>query len=246
MKKERDITVVRIDNKRSLVIACDVSGGIGPKAGDSLSVSGEKIGYFTARVALMEIMAVGVTPITVVDTLSVEYEPTGKEIIEGIKKVVTEIGLDFETVINGSTEDNIMTFETGVGVTAIGLAEKGSLRMSCSHKGDLLAVIGIPLVGEEMLEKKDMAVSIDDLKNLLKKNYIREIIPVGSKGIGYEADLLASMSDLKVDFSDGLNFDLKKSAGPSSVFLLSISPDKLLNLREDICHKPIEVLGRLI
>ena len=34
MKKRRDISIVDLDERKSLVLACDVSGGIGPKKED--------------------------------------------------------------------------------------------------------------------------------------------------------------------------------------------------------------------
>ena len=246
METKRDISIVTIDKNRSLVIACDVSGGIGPKSGDSLKVSGEVVGFFTTRVALMEALSVGAEPISIVDTLSVEYDPSGKNIIKGITKAVKEIGLDPGRVINGSTEDNINTFETGVGVTVVAITDNDSLKINNSKNGNILALIGMPLVGKEVLEKKDKIVDFSDLKILLEKNYINEILTVGSKGIKYEAELLASMSSLKVEYNDSINIDLEKSAGPASAILISLSENKVMNLKNDFAHRPINIIGKLV
>ena len=83
-KRCRDLSIIAIGEEKVLVIACDCAGGIGPKAGDAIKVSAEIIGRFTARVALMEVLAIGAEPISLVNTLSVEYNPTGKGIIEGM------------------------------------------------------------------------------------------------------------------------------------------------------------------
>ena len=245
METKRDISLINIGENRSLVIACDVSGGIGPKSADKIKVSGELIGHFTTRVALMEVLAVGAQPISIVDTLSVEYHPTGRNIIKGIEKAMEEIDLDRE-MLNGSTEDNIETHETGVGITVIGIIENEKIQINCTQKGDILASIGLPLVGEEVLARKDMSADIFDLKRVKEKKYINEIMVVGSKGIRHEAELMAEMSKLKLKYNQGLNLDLEKSAGPATVILVSLKKNGLLNLREDFSHKPVHKIAKFI
>ena len=191
----------------------------------------------------MEVLAVGAEVVSVIDTLSVEYDPTGKKIIRGIEQAIKEIGLN-KKIINGSTEDNIKTNETGVGITVVGIINRDDLRISCSNRGDVLAAVGVPLVGEEVLENKDLAADIIDLQKLSKKNYVKEILPVGSKGIKYEAELMAQMSNLNFDYKQGLNLDLKKSAGPATVILLSLTQDGLLKLRNDFSNKPVNLIGK--
>mgnify|MGYP000158475790 CR=1 FL=1 len=245
METKRDISLINIGENRSLVIACDVSGGIGPKSADKIKVSGELIGHFTTRVALMEVLAVGAQPISIIDTLSVEYQPIGRNIIKGIEKAMEEIGLD-KKMLNGSTEDNIETSETGVGITVIGTIQSKNLQINCSNSGDLLVSIGLPMVGQEVLDSPEMKADIFDLKDLRNKTYVNEIMVVGSKGIKYEADLMAQMSQLKLDYKKGLNLDIEKSAGPATVILVSISKNKFLNLRKSFSHKPVHQIGEFI
>ncbi|MGM0436906.1 MAG: AIR synthase related protein [Bacillota bacterium] len=245
METKRDISIVDIGSNRSLVIACDVSGGIGPKIRDKIEVSGEMVGHYTTRVALMEVLAVGAEPISIIDTLSVEYNPTGKSIIKGIEKALEEVKFD-KKMINGSTEDNIETDETGVGITVIGIIEKEKLKISCTKKGNILVSIGLPLVGKEVLECPEMRADIFDLQKLKEKKYINEIMVVGSKGIKYEAELIAEMSDLKVSYKQGLNLDIEKSAGPATVILVSLAQENLLKLRKDFSYKPVNKIAKFI
>lgn len=241
----RDISLIRLGDENYLVIACDSAGGIGPKKGDSLRVPGQVVGRFTTRVALMEVMAVGAKPVNVINTLAVEYEPTGKEIITGIRAEVNKAGLDPDIVINGSTEENIPTFQTGIGVTVIGLVEASGLRLARSSPLDMVVAVGLPMVGEEVLAKEELIADLSTLQGLLQLDFIHEILPVGSKGISYEAGILAKMSGLKLDFNPELKIDPEKSAGPGTVLLTSLPADKIEEVSRFI-SKPVNVVGRLI
>lgn len=227
-----------------MVIACDSAGGIGPKTGDQIKVSGEIIGKFTTRVALMEVLAVGAKPISIINTLSVEYNPTGKEIIKGIKGELAQVGLNETILINGSTEENVQTWQTGIGVTVIGIAVQDKMLLASSHNNDLLVAIGLPLVGEEVLAKGDLSADLGDVKQLLAIQGVHEIIPVGSKGIAYEADLLARMSGLTCRYQKDLALDLDKSAGPTTTILASVTEAGLDHIKLKI-KKPLTVIAVL-
>ena len=244
METKRDISLIDIGENRYLVIACDVSGGIGPKSKDKVKTDGETVGLYTTRVALMEVLAVGAKPISVIDTLSVEYNPTGKNIIKGIEKALSEINLD-KKMINGSTEDNIVTHETGAGITVIGIMDR-EVQINCTQKNNILASIGLPLVGREVLNSPELKADIFDLQNLREKGYVNEIMVVGSKGIKYEAELMAEMSDLEVNFKQSLNLNIEKSAGPATVILVSLAKKDFLKLRKDFSCKPVNQIAKFI
>ncbi|UTW69818.1 hypothetical protein KHA80_02285 [Anaerobacillus sp. HL2] len=76
ISRYRDLTIIA-DGDKKLVIACDSSGAIGPKELDVVKVDANIVGRFISRVVLMEIISVGAKPITLIDTLSVEMNPTG-------------------------------------------------------------------------------------------------------------------------------------------------------------------------
>ena len=240
---ERDLSLIQITPEKMLVISCDSLGGIGLKEEDKVEVSNQIVGRFTLRVALMELLAVGVEPITIVNNLSVEYENTGKEIIAGIKEELGIIDLDSADLLTGSTEENIETVQTGMGITAIGLAEVKELDLAASQDGDLLVAIGKPKVGAEVLAAAEEIADLKAMKDLRNIDYIHDLLPVGSKGISYEASLLAQINNLKLELKES-PLDLDKSAGPATVVLAALEPDKVNKLREEI-NKPLTVIGKL-
>ncbi|GAB6137042.1 AIR synthase related protein [Halanaerobaculum tunisiense] len=240
-KLVRDISIIKLDKEKNLVISCDSAGGIGSKPADKVKISNKLLGQFIVRVALMEVLASGAKPISVIDTLTVELEPTGQEIISGIKEELEKIGV--KKILNGSTEENIPTVQTGLGVTVIGMVEDNSLRLATSQLEDVVVALGFPKVGNEVLEAENQLADLDLMLQLLEMDYIHEILPVGSKGILYEAKVLADSNNLNLVLEDR-NLDLKKSAGPSSVLLVTCTEDNLEGLEE--IDKPINVVGKLI
>ena len=82
----RDIVLIRLDERRILVVSCDSTGAIGPKPVDALKVDAVTVGKFAARVALMEILAVGAKPICLSIALCVEPVPTGRAIMKGVRR----------------------------------------------------------------------------------------------------------------------------------------------------------------
>ena len=83
------------------------------------------------------------------------------------------------------------------------------------------------------------------LQQLLSLDYVQDILPVGSKGIKYEAELLAKLNQLHLELDPELKLDLEKSAGPATVLLVTVPPNKLAKLQKSI-NKPLNYLGKLI
>lgn len=245
VKRFRDLTFIEQENDKYLVIACDSSGAIGDKEDDVIKVPAEIVGYYAARVALMEILSVGAKVSTVIDTLAVEMEPTGRKIIDGIQRQLKEAGM--ETIfLNGSTEENIPTRQTGMGITIIGEVDKNQAKINKSQKGDYVVVLGIPKVGNEINIPVDNEIcSIDDIKTLLNSKVVREIYPVGSKGILYEANYLAKSNNMTLKIYENLEVDIEKSGGPATILIFTISPEDYEKIRKNI-DKPLEIIGELI
>ena len=242
----RDISIFELGNGLVMVVGCDSCGGIGPKSLDEVKVDGHTLGRFTARVALMEVLAAGALPTCMVNTLSVEPEPTGVEILEGIRSEVQHAGLSHALVITGSMERNIPVKQTGLGVTVIGLVLRSQLKIGRSKPGDLIVAIGIPSVEMEVLaaEKQGKIADLKDFLKLVSFNFVHEVIPVGSKGIIHEANVLAQDSHLHVKLQEKTGVDIKKSAGPATTVVVSISKDAFNQLLQFI-NKPMHVIGSL-
>ena len=151
IRTARDLSVFEINYESVMVVGCDSAGGIGPKPLDKVKVSGYTLGRFTARVALMEVLAVGATPVCLTNTLGVEPDPTGFEILEGIKIEIQLAGLGSSLVVIGSMEKTVAVEQTGIGITVVGLAPKNNLRIGLSRPDDLLVAVGRPSVKDEVL-----------------------------------------------------------------------------------------------
>lgn len=240
---KRDVLMKRISRNKTMIISCDSSGAIGPKNGDFLKVSGEVVGKFMVRSALMEVLATGARPICISCGLGVEPMPTGVGIIEGIKQEMKKIGMRPEEDLVISTEKNFPTEQTGLGITVIGIASRGEMRIGKSKRGDLVVSVGVPSVGAEVLRNE--VADLEDMLSLLSMDFVHGVIPVGSKGIIYESKVLAMESKLKADFFDDIGIDVGKSAGPSTVILAAIE-ERCFELLKEKIKKPLHKIGKLI
>ena len=243
MFKFRDLTIVDVIPDYNMVISCDSSGGIGNKENDVVKVDPETVGYFATHVALMELLATGASPISIVNTLGVEMEDTGKRIIMGIKNALKPLNLDDDIVVTGSTEENIPVSQTAMGITIIGMIEKSKWRSKKPKRNDVAVILGIPKVGQEIIDDNGINImTIHLLLELLKKPYVKDILPVGSKGIDYELNEMATSNELNYEIYDKIDIDLKKSAGPATCVIIAIERDYYEDLSTFI-NIPITLLG---
>ncbi|MEY8304442.1 AIR synthase related protein [Anaerosalibacter bizertensis] len=244
--KHRDLTLVDINKDQMLVISCDSSGAIGNKEKDIVKVSPEVTGYYATQVSLMEILSFGAEPITIVNTLSVEMDDTGKKIINGIKKALEPLDFDMSSVITGSTEENFPVIQTGMGITIIGIVDKKNWERPYTQAGLLSVVVGIPKIGNEVIADNNSTImNISRLLELKEKKYIKEILPVGSKGILYELEEMAKTNNIDFQLEKNINIDLKKSAGPSTCVLVSIEEDKYEEFKNNFSI-PVNKIGRFV
>ena len=221
----RDVEVVLINQEQYLVAACDSCGAIGLKDLDQHKVPWAITGRFTARVALLEVMSTGAVPQMMTVAISNETYPTGEGIIKGVNEELVFAGLVLPMAI--STEKNMITKQTGLGISVIGVAEKNQLNVGTSKPGDDVFCLGLPKVGPELNNPEDLeVVQVKHLRNLLAISGIHDIIPVGSKGIRSEAKRLASTVNCQFLVEPFCILDLDKSAGPSTCLIFSSSlPD---------------------
>jgi selenophosphate synthetase-related protein len=239
----RDLSVFEIDDDSVLVVGCDSAGGIGPKPLDKVKVSGFTLGMFTARVALMEVLAIGATPICLTNTLGVEPDPTGFEILEGIKSEIQLAGLAGSLLVIGSMEKTVAVEQTGIGVTVVGLAPKNKLKIGLSEPDDLIIAVGHPSVKDEVLpaEERGEIADLEDLLKLMNCDFVHDVIPVGSQGIIHEVHVLAKDSGLRAKL-ELPEVEAKRSAGPATAVVVTVSKNALSRLSE-LINKPIHVIG---
>ena len=192
------------------------------KKNDVLCVPPELTAKMTVRVAVLEILCSGAEVISVSNVVAGEMEPTGKRVIAGIKE---ELRLAHLTHIplNGSTEDNMVTSQTSVGVFVTGIAHEQQLKVNNISRSATLFAIGEPLVGKEVLAHPNLSATYELVRHLVKREEVLELVPVGSKGIVYEAKQLAHFNEcqfaLDEDFPTAWS---NKSAGPATVLLMAV------------------------
>jgi selenophosphate synthetase-related protein len=242
-----DVTVLGVPTGHSIVIGSTSSGAVGPKPMDEVKVDGRVLGRFMARVALMDVAATGAFPILLSVTLGVEKEPTGRQILDGIRNEARVLGLDPNQVLMENTEDNFETVQTGAGLTVVGYANTDELRLGKTSPGDLIVAVGKPKVGDEVLPAEARG-EIADLRNVIslsQKKYVHDIAPVGTLGIAYEARMMAHAVGKHLKLEEVRGLDLNKSAGPATVILATINREKLDELTMFL-SKPVTVIGEIL
>lgn len=195
----------------------------------------------------MDVVATGAFPVLLSVTLGVEKEPTGQEILDGIRNEAMVLGLEPNQVVMENTEENFATVQTGAGLTVIGFANEEDLRLGKTLPGDLLVAVGKPKVGEEVIPA-EVKGEIADLRNVLwlsQKKFIHDIAPVGTFGIAYEARMMAYAVGRQLKLAEKSNVDLAKSAGPATVVLVTLDPERLDELNS-LLQKPTAVIGEII
>lgn len=237
--KHRDVELIKLNNDQYIVIACDSCGAIGLKEHDILKVPYDITAKYTTRVCLMEVLSIGAKPVALTVNICNEPNPTGEKILTGIKEELSKSGFDIPITI--STEKNMKTSMTALGITAIGTINKNDILLNQISKGNYIYAVGIPSLGNEVLENKTSIANARILLKLLKHTSINEIIPVGSSGIKGELDILSKVQGMDVDLADDLYIDIHKSAGPCTVIIV-ISKEKIQN-QFDI---PINFIGNII
>jgi len=238
----RDVEVVSLNDTQYLVAACDSCGAIGEKEFDVVKVSWRITGRFTARVALLEVLAVGAVPQMMSIAIANEPIPASEEILKGVGEELKALELTALPMAI-STEKNMPTKQTGLGITVIGLCPKDKLRIGRSKPGNSLFCLGLPKVGTEAADPEDPEIlqGIHVVK-LLSVPEVNDIIPVGSQGIWGEAEALAKSIGAQLIKDPRCELDMNKSAGPSTCLIFTVSEGVEL---EDFGKIPIHKIGRL-
>ncbi len=241
IEKYRDISLINFGD-RLLTIACDSCGGVGLLEGDTVRADGFNVGYHTAFVALAETMALGAEPLFITDTLSVSLSSYGKSILYGIQSAAQEAGLDPKKAITGSSEENFTVPSTGIGVTVLGQLKKADFRQKPLESTYDTVVIGTPLVGDEVIQRKSEILTLTIIKNVTRQRYVLDLVPVGSKGILYETNQMAKT--LGMDFHETTaNPDMiRKSAGPATCAVVAINKGSYERIKK-LADIPVSLIG---
>lgn len=225
---ERDVSYLALGGGRALVVACDSHGGLGPKPHDTVAVDAGVLGRFALRVPLLEVVATGATPRLVVDALAVERDPTGEAILAGIRDEAAVAGLDASS-ITGSTEENVPTVATGVGVTVIGEVSLDDLRVGSAPPPFDVVLFGRPMSApaDRFGPDHPEIVTVPKLVAALELDGVVEALPIGSSGVAAEFAAMARTAHGRAEPIDGWPCERDQSGGPSTAVLLAVAPDHL-------------------
>ncbi|MDO9099907.1 MAG: hypothetical protein Q7V53_04075 [Caldisericota bacterium] len=214
----RDISILRRGNG-FVVSACDSLGGIGSLPADVVRASNEICGALTLRVCLNELAAVGAVPQLVMSLVSDAWEPTGREMLKGIRLELEEDGYP-DVRVSGSTEENARTTMTGLGIAVTGWCD--ALRWRQTLPGDRLYLVGMPRVGTEVLEHVSQLLCPSVIRELLANEAVGDFIPCGSRGIRHEIGVLERETGTEARVQAPGCIDLDKSAGPATCGIVTV------------------------
>lgn len=219
--KSRDVEVTFLQEGICIIVSCDSCGAIGAKDLDVILIPAAITGRFTARVALAEVIASGAKPEIITVAIACEPEPTGSDILEGVRTELLAAGVENVKMVV-STEKNIPTRQTGLGISVIGSCDISDLRLGKTEIGDWIYGLGKLKVGAEVNDPDDPEiVRIEHLLQLLKDQDIHDLIPIGSGGIRSECELLAQEVQGRIEYDPNCPIPLEKSAGPATALIFT-------------------------
>lgn len=222
----RDLSLVATSPTTALVIACDSSAGIGEKPLDVVQIDPAITAAYSLRVPLLELLCFGAEPIAVVDTIGNEMAPTGRRVIHGLKSELTKAGFT-DLPLNGSTEDNMPTQTTSIGVTVIGQIDQKDIPATSINGSLIVYQLGTPYVGEAVKAHLATIFSYDLVRTIRTNSAVVDMLPVGSKGIADELAQMAVTHAAKISAMVNLqDAEFTQSAGPATVLLVAVMADK--------------------
>ncbi|KPL59972.1 hypothetical protein [Rossellomorea vietnamensis] len=233
----RDALSISINEDFELILASDCSGGIGMKKGDEVQVDPEIVGYFGFRVSVMECLSAGAR-LMAVQLLNFTGDSVWERYAAGVRLGLSELGMD-DIPLTGSSESNFNLNQSALGVTCIGMRVKEPPHLP--HPSLSYALIGTPLVGEEVLIHESSIAPLDLFHTCIQHPSIVDILPVGSKGVRHELSLLVG-KPLKRGDVYSLH-DLDKSSGPATSFIISYKKEDEKNIMKltDGHYKPLTI-----
>ncbi|RYG72398.1 hypothetical protein EU245_10475 [Lentibacillus lipolyticus] len=227
--------VLPLTADQELVITSDNSGAIGEKPQDEVSTPNTVVGSFACRVAMMECLAAGGEPQTIVMQNFTSHE-AWQDYKHGVEQVLGELSLN-QLPITGSTESNVASLQSGLGLTVIGIRRTAQ---TSEFSGDEeFAVIGAPLVGNEVIDQPDKIAPLSVFQRLCQLESVKALRPAGSKGIAAAWREWTERED-KLE----ARIDLDKSAGPATCFLVAFDKGNAAEIREiagELFHKLVPI-----
>lgn len=214
---DRDITRVSLGPSEDWLIASDISSGIGLQEHDVLQVPYPMVGAFATRVAMLEILSAKGTVKAIQYLIGGAYEAVVLPVVQGIQEELQRAGI--EVPINGSHESNMEVTTTSVGITALGVGEP-----EARGNGEPYAVyvLGRPLVGPEVVAHPEWIVTYEELRRALAHPSTMRMVPIGSRGIRQELQVLASLQGAPLEEIAMTDEALDHSGGPATSVVVAV------------------------
>ncbi|HUW64919.1 MAG TPA: AIR synthase related protein [Spirochaetia bacterium] len=241
----RDLILWEMVSPAPLVVASDSLGGIGTLPQDSYPCSPQDAGYFTARVVLFELLAAGAIPRLMLFCLANGGE-YARLILEGIRQALDEAGMPGDFPVNGSSEKNVVTQMTAVGITLIGVRGE-DFRPGKARAGDHLWLVGRPKSAphDQVVRGDPQICGFSHLQFLTGQPGVHDIVPVGSGGARPEIDALARQSVLEAVIDPGCADLLARSGGPATALVAAVAPAAASILAGLGASLPVQRVGAL-
>lgn len=236
----RDVLAIPFQGESTLIIASDNSGAIGLKAGDFVQVAYETLTYFSLRVAVMECIAAGGEPFSVVLHNFCGNE-AWEQLTNGIQKGLSELSLQ-NVSITGSTESNFSMQQSAVGLLVLGKRSIGKRTEFAFCDSLKFAVVGMPLIGNEVIDLNDQIVPLSTFQEVCRLQDVM-VWPVGSKGILYEMNQMFPNKNFCKEMVI-TSIDVCKSSGPATCFIAVYQESKeheIMKLTKGFFH-PVQLL----
>ncbi|WP_066064653.1 AIR synthase related protein [Neobacillus soli] len=211
----RNIITIPFNSQDSLIIASDNSGAIGMKEDDFVRAPYETVAYYSFRVAVMECIAAGGQPISVVLHNFCGNEPWD-ELVRGIQKGLSELKLK-NVSITGSTESNFTFMQSAVGLIVLGKKSTNQTTLETYSNQMKIAVVGLPLVGSEVIDQHDEVAPLSIFQEICMMDGVMTW-PVGSKGILSELNQMFPIEGFSRE-KVITTVDVLKSSGPATCFI---------------------------
>ena len=232
-----DTLIIPFNDQEELVIASDNMGAIGMKSLDEVTIPYHVVSYFGFRVAYMDCVAAGGKPFAI-SLMNFNGDEVWEELLHGIDKGVNELQIH-DLPITGSTETNFTLQQSATSITILGKREWKQKQTQKIMLDDChVAVIGHPLVGNEVMDNKEKVAPLHVFQWFSEQEEVYKLLPVGSKGISYELKKVWHHHD--ISFSDDL--DVTKSSGPATCFIVIYEKsmyEKMVDKASDWLHPSV-------
>lgn len=220
----RDLTIIETLPDQTMIMAAESSSSIGEKPGDHLQSPTEITAKFAVRVCLVELLSQRAQPQAIFTLIGNEKEPTGRIMWSAIREELEALPVTHDIVLNGSTEDNMVTNETSIGIVATGVIN-GPFVIPAYETTKKIVQVGEPYVGQAVLENLDHIPTYNDIHKWSLQPEIIDIIPVGASGSQADLSILLSKYNLALSHKDASW--LNQSGGPSTSFVMALNTEEV-------------------